>query len=194
MGNNSSTGGYLVENPAPAPLPMEGQDLSRFLQQLVVGITGLDGTFVRPRWQPTPPAQPDVSTDWCAIGIVLRTPDDNPVLWHDSTGNGQDMLMRHEELEILASFYGPNCQDFASQLRDGVYLGQNRENLLINDMGLVGVGEIQAVPELINQQWVNRCDVKVTIRRQIRRTYPVLNLLTASGTIETAVITETFQT
>lgn len=182
MPNDSSTGGYLA--PAGSPAPLEGQALNRFLQQIWVGITGLAGTLVRPRWQPEPPAIPAFGTDWMAFGIMRRPGDAFPSTIHSPTGNGNDSIYRQEILEILCTFYGPDADSYASLLREGLFVAQNLEVLQLNNFGLVGVGETVAVPEMIKDRWTYRVDMYVTLRRSIEYTYPVLNILSASGTVD----------
>lgn len=183
MANDSSTGGYLT--PATSPAPLEGQALNRFLQQVWVGITGLDGTLIRPRWQPEPPAIPPFGTDWMAFGITRRKGDTFTSTIHDPTGNGNDSVYRQEMLDILCTFYGPDADNYASLLREGLFVAQNREVLQLNNFGLVEVGEAVAVPEIIKDRWTYRVDMRVTLRRSILRTYPVLNILSAEGTVDT---------
>ncbi|MBB4017380.1 hypothetical protein GGR16_002409 [Chelatococcus caeni] len=184
MANDSSTGGYLVPDGPPAPQPLQDDALDDFFQGLIVGLTGLPGPMVRPRWQPKPPKQPPADADWCAIGIVNVTPDDNAYVGHvpdGAGGEGVDQLQRHEVLDILASFYGPNRQHYAGMARDGLSIAQNREPLFHADMGFVGVGPLIAAPEFANQQWIKRSDFTIQVRRQVTRVYPVRNLLSAQG-------------
>lgn len=183
MSNDSSTGGYLA--PSASPAPIEGQTLNRFLQQIVVGITGLDPTLVRPRWQPEPPNMPAIDATWVAIGITNRKADTFAAIIRDPTGDGADTVQRHEEFDLLCSFYGPSADDTASLLREGLSIAQNREPLGLADMGLVGVSDTITAPSLVNDRWQYRLDMTVTIRRQIRRTYPVLNVLSAGITVTT---------
>lgn len=187
MSNTSATGGYLAPT---GPAPLDGAALTDAIQAAIAGITGLQGAFVRPRWQPKPPNQPAVGTDWCAFGIISRQADDYPAIVHDGAGDGSDQMQRHETADVLASFIGPNCQTFAMTLRDGLYLPQNLEALQAAGITLLDVGQMLAVPDLINQQWVNRCDLPVRLRRQIDRTYPVLNILSASGPIQSETTTQ----
>ncbi|MCX5516232.1 hypothetical protein C3941_19780 [Kaistia algarum] len=189
MSNTSATGGYLVPTGTP---PGEDDSLADALQAAVVGITGLDGTLVRPRWQATPPQQPSAATSWAAVGVVLATPDANAYIAHDPTGDGADKMQRHETLEVLVSFYGPQASANAARLRDGLALAQNRDMIRTAtttagvDIGLsfIACGTVIAVPDLVNQRWLRRCDLPLTFRRRIDRTYPVLNLLSAQGSFE----------
>lgn len=177
MANDSSTGGYL--SPAGSPAPLEDAALEDLLQKVVVGISGLPGSMVRPRWQATVPKQPEPSVDWCAIGVTEEQQDDYPVEEHEGTGDGHDIFASHETVHVLASFYGPNGSRNAKVLRDGLYVAQNRDQLVANGMNLTDVGRVIAAPELINQQWIRRYDVPIRIRRKVERIYPILNILSA---------------
>ena len=108
MANTSATGGYL--SPDVVSPPLEGDDLDDEFQEAVVGITGLAGSLVRPRWQPGNPKQPEPTVDWCAIGITTQTPDATPHIQHSGAGNGKDTLKRHELINVLCTFYGPNSK------------------------------------------------------------------------------------
>lgn len=169
--------------PVGAGSPLEDAALDAAFQKAIVGMTGLPGNMVRPRWQPTPPKQPEPATNWCAFGVMIRAPWDVPAIEHIGTGNGSDVLRRHEEIDILCTFYGPNAQRFAMLLRDGLVIPQNIEELKSQSLYLVGAGDLRAAPELINQQWVKRYDIGVAFRRQIVRTYAIENLLSADPTL-----------
>ncbi|MNT98481.1 hypothetical protein D3C72_2410750 [compost metagenome] len=65
-------------------------------------------------------------------------------------------------------------------MEDSLAIPQNREQLQLNDMAFVEASEIRAAPDLVNQKWIRRYDLTVTLRRKITRTYPVLNII--SGT------------
>lgn len=182
---DSSTGGFLLPNASPAPL--EDAALADFLQQLIVGLTGLDGSLVRPRWQPQAPNIPENTTTWASIGVHDRDADTFAYEAHDPTGDGQDFVQRHEELEVLCSFYGPQADNMASLVRDGLSLEQNRTYLKTQGMGLIGCGNARAFPEKINNLWYYRVDMKVDIRRAVTRSYKILNLLSAEGVIVTDI-------
>jgi hypothetical protein len=187
MANDSSTGGYL--SPAVASPPHEDDALTAIFQQMIVGITGLPGSMVRPRWQPTVPKQPEPTVNWCALGITVQALDDGPTIIHNGAGNGSDTYIRHEQIDVLASFYGPNAMQYAQQLADGLAIPQNLEQLKAQDMNSVDTGEIRAAPDLVNEQWIRRYDMQLTFRRKITRSYAVLNILSAQGTIQTPTVT-----
>ncbi|CZY49252.1 bacteriophage protein [Enterobacter cloacae] len=76
----------------------------------------------------------------------------------------------------MASFYGPGGMQFASRFRDGISVEQNNAELNQSDLSLVDYGDIVPFPELINQQWVRRYDMKVRLRRKVVREYNILAL------------------
>ena len=191
MSNDSSTGGYLVPSSAP---PLENGALDAFLQVAVAGITGLPGTMVRPRWQTPVPKHPEATADWCAVGIISETPEygayerhwrGEPSNPNDPAGQGYDEQIRHETLEIMATFYGPDSRGNAKLLRDGIAVDQNREVFFLNNMNFVSADcKVTNVPELINETWFRRVDLTFYVRREIDRTYPILNLLSAPIAIQ----------
>lgn len=190
MPNNSATGGYL--SPAVASPPLEDADLDAQFQKAVVGITGLPGKYVRPRWQPTVPKQPEPSVNWCAIGVTAIAPDDGAYIKHFGTGDGHDDYVRHEDIELACSFYGPQAQRYATYLRDGLAIPQNVEQLKLGGIAWVECEALRAAPEFINQQWVKRYDLTARFRRQVKRTYGVLNIVSANPVLisdEIGVIT-----
>lgn len=182
MANTSATGGYLAPT---APVPPEDDALDDLLQALVAGVTGLPGAMVRPRWQSTVPKQPEPSVNWCALGVDVQENDASPAIQHDPDGDGSDTYIRHQDIELLCTFYGPAAKGYAQRLADGLAMPQNSEQLGLNDMAFVSAGEIRAAPDFVNQQWVRRYDIKLALRRKITRTYPVLNLLSAQASTET---------
>lgn len=185
---NSSIAGTLQF--APTPGPLEGQALFRFLQQFFVSITLLPGNLFFPRWQPEPPNLPDYGTDWAAFGITSRDADKFAFFRHvpavvgPPAVAGYDEFQRHEFLEILVSFYGPEADSFAATLRDGMQIRQNLDYLTAQNMQLINSGDLITVPELVKERWLYRVDLPVKLRRQIVRQVPILDLLGADITLD----------
>ncbi|WP_315384766.1 LIC_12616 family protein [Microvirgula aerodenitrificans] len=177
MSNTSATGGYLT--PASPVAPEWDKSLDVLVQSAIVGITGLPGSLVRPRWQAPMPKQPEPSTDWCSIGVPIVEPDANGAMVHVGVEDEHDVYSRHEGITLLCTFYGPNGQSFAALLRDGIAVPQNMEALKRQRIGLVSTSEIRSVPEFVNQQWVRRYDIELRLRRKVIRRYPILNILSA---------------
>jgi hypothetical protein len=195
MSNDSSTGGPLAFATSPAPL--EGQALYRFLQQFFIGIcTAIPGNLFFPMWQLEPPDLPPVGTDWAAFGIRDRKSDTFAFFRHVPQDNtpmppvpGYDEFQRHEELSILIAIYGPNADQNAATLRDGLQVRQNLDPLEAQNMGLIETGDLLTTPELVKEQWLYRVDLPVKIRRQILRQIPILDLLGADITLNNELYT-----
>lgn len=196
MANTSSTGGFLV--PAPAPAPLEGRALLRFVGGIIAGVTGLDGSLVRPYWQETPPNIPDAGVAWCAFRIARKPSDEFPFVgrypW--APDDNAVSLQRQEALDTLVEFYdlgitGPDdsggvADYYAALLRDGLAIPQNREVLFRAGMGLAKIGDLVSLPVKFKNRWQYRVDLEFTINRQIDRTYPVETLSApASGALYT---------
>jgi hypothetical protein len=174
---DSSLGGFLPPSGTP---PLSGAALYAFLQAWLVGVTGLPGTFVRPSYQPEPPDLPNVGTVWLSFNLGLRTADTFPYIVHNPAGLGSDTLQRHEQMEMLCTFYDLGI---ATALRDGAVIPQNCEYLSTQGFKLVSTGDFTPVPVLLKQRWQYRVDLPITLRRQIDRTFAIDNLASAQGTL-----------
>lgn len=190
MPNTSATGGYLT--PSLGPNPAYDVLLDIQMQRVVSGITGIAGNLVRPRWQPDPPDQPARTVDWCAVGITGFSQDYGTYNRHISAGDGRDETETYETLELLTTFYGPASSGMAAIFRDGLWVPQNREALRTDGMALLDVGRVTVLGELVNQEYIRRADLPVTLRRVVSRTYPILNLLQAQIALETKGYTQNF--
>lgn len=184
---DSSTGGPLL------PLagdPLEDDALDDFLQRFIVGITGMPGDLVWPRWQPEPPNIPEWGVDWAAVGVTMREGDTYAVEAHEP--DGTSIVTRHETLDITCTFYGPHCQANAALLRDGLGLAQNREALFAVGAGLVDVGQLQRGGDLVKNRWMQTSELPFSIRRIINRVYAILDLVALDLTVQTEKVTSVY--
>ena len=169
----SATGGYLP--PLSNPVVLDDAGLSDFFHDWIVGLTGFPGANVRPRWQEEPGNIPtDPSLNWVAFGVAVGDRDVYAAELHHDESGGYNELRRHEKLTLKCSFYGPGARGNAGLMIDAAAVGQNREALTLNSMGLIEWGSIISFPELIRQKWYNRADTSIQIRRQIVRRFGVL--------------------
>lgn len=183
MSNTSATGGYLVPTLSQS-LPGE-LSLEDFIQTVIVGITGYPGPLVRPKWQQSPPKNPDIDVDWIAFGIQINSPDSNAYTSLDKDGN--DLLLRMEKIQVQAAFYGPNAQENSSIFRDGFQIQQNLESLKLANMGFNSISDAVRGPDLLNQRWVDRWETTLVLVRTVQRVYPVLSFASARGSIHTVI-------
>lgn len=172
---NSGSAGYLL----PDPGPLYDQDLEDLFQQVIVGITGLQGNLVRPRWQIDPPNLPPVSTDWCAFGVVVQERMWNAYQWWDNAGSAY-VVEGSEPIDVTFSFYGPNNQRNRRSFTDGIMLDQNREDLGAQKIKLIEFRDPVNLPALLKEQWGRRVDVKAVFHRWVTRTFPVQTLIGTS--------------
>jgi hypothetical protein len=178
MSNTSATGGYLQQVDGP----IEGLDLRRFIGTVLVGVSGFAPEMVRPAWQQNPPPVPSIDTNWMAFGITARRADNDPYQVEKDDGQ-RTLMLRHEELDIMLAFYGPDCLQKAAEVREGFELTQNTEALLLAGMAYIDLSDIIHAPELVNDRYFDRADTTLTIRREVRREYRILNFVAAYGEI-----------
>ncbi|WGS52675.1 hypothetical protein LFL96_31310 [Paraburkholderia sp. D15] len=192
MTNDSTTLTYLL--PVAASLPLQDAALDAMLQSLIAGVTGLPSSAFQSQWPATVPPTPDPSQNWCAIGVTAIDKDFATTVMHAGNDDGTDEFYRDEILTVLASFYGPAGMQYASQTGDGLFVAQNQDMLTQNSMGLVDIGSIvtNALQSLTTQQWTVRYDLTFRLRRQVHRTYKVLNILSAHGSIDNDPDTQPF--
>ncbi len=185
---NSASGGYLTPTSSEG-LP-GGLTLNQFLQTVLVGISGLDGKLVRPRWQVAPPKQPDIAVNWMAFGIMSTPSDTNSFVGMDADGN--TLSIRQENIEVQCAFYGPEALYYAGVVRDGFQIQQNVEALRAANMGYVAAGTPFHLPELVNERFIDRVEMGLSLRRQVQRVYPIVSVVSAHGTVHTVLGNEAY--
>jgi hypothetical protein len=191
MPNTSATGGYL--QPQATPIVTEDATLRAFLHDVISAITGLSSDKVRQAWQASPAPTPGIDVDWSAFAVVQQVADFDSYQGEHLTGSTM-ALLRHETVEVLCTFYGPNCQSYAARLVDGMYLSQNRDVMRSVGVGSFDFSPIVHAPELFNDRYIERVDVTMTLRREIRRDYPILSLLAADGILQTETVSQQWVT
>jgi hypothetical protein len=183
-----SYAGYAAPlTPVYGPV-LEGGTLYDFIQAWVAGVSGLPGDLVRVAYAAEPPNPPSAGTCWAAITVQPR--EAPPFAQVTRTGVDQATLYRHETLELLCSFFdlgatpsdgfGGEADAYASVMRDGILVEQNRWVLQNNGWGVLTYGELTPVPVLLKERWNYRVDLKIRMVREIRRAYAVPDLAVAT--------------
>lgn len=184
MPNSSATGGVLVETETAL-------NLEHFFHDLIMGLTGINKTLVRPRWQPNAPTMPANSIDWIAFSISELEPDSTAYTVETLTASS---LIRHEFYAVLCSFYGPNAQTNYRKIRDGLEIGQNRDPLFVNKMGYKTASKTTHAPELINDVWFDRYDATFEFAREVIKSYNILDIASVNGIGHTESLSVPFNT
>lgn len=159
------------------PGPLQDKELYEALEAAVVGVTGLPGNLVRPRWQAEPSLIPPAATCWIALGVTDRKADTFPYLDFFPPNNPASsyQMQRSEELTMLASVYdlgyGGQADAVAAVLRDGLMIPQNGQALAEAGLYVVSDADIALAPTLFKQRWMYRVDLAVRFRRMINRSY-----------------------
>lgn len=170
MALDSTTSGYI----SPSVEPIDDDEIENLMHDAIVGLTGIEGSLVRPRWQPEPIQQPDFNENWVAFGITRWTPDTFSYQHQDDDSN--HVVERDILLYVLHSFYGPKSAGMCARFRDAFDISQNRDQLVAAGIELIEVQEALNVPALLKAHWVKRVDVVVVYRRRTSRTFPVLTI------------------
>jgi hypothetical protein len=181
---DSRFAGYLGPQPPLEGLPPRTDDAwENFLHDVFAGISGLPPDLVRPRWQEEPPLRPDISVNWLAFGTTATRVDPRPVFYHVDAGEGYDALQEMEELDVMLSFYGPQNEMYQSFMRRGLWVEQNLSVFRANAVALVSTTGFTRAAELVKERYWPRTDMTVTVRREIRYNYNVMNLISAQVAI-----------
>lgn len=159
---------------------------TQFIQSVLTGISGLPGELVRPKWQKEMPKQPDIDTNWLAFSESVLTPNAN--LFIGVQPDGKNITSRQSRLEVQLSFYGPRALEIYGIVADGFQIPQNLEALRFARMGFTEIGAGTRVPDLVNERWVNRLECTLVLQVEAQRTYPILTLIGATGTIHTTLV------
>jgi len=175
LSNDSTSPGYLT--PVGAE-PDYDQELERQISRWIRGVTGLDADQVYPRWTDPQASIPKNGITWAAFGITTMPRDNMPA--EIQVSDEQSEQWAWEQVTVLACFYGPQGAAVAARFRDGLYVEQNNTTLrAAAGLSLVDNGQIYNLPELINNQWVRRYDITVTLQRKNTRTFNIKTIQSA---------------
>lgn len=187
--NTSATGGFLA--PDLGTTPLEDTELQTFVRLALVGITALPLDMVRQAFVKKGAQVPAPDVDWLSFWIASQVGQFDTSVRQIPAPTDEDPDLTHQQhldrddIELRCMFYGPNAAGYAARLRAGLHLKQNLEQLAAEDIGLTRIGPARRAPEEDEGQYVNRVDVAVQLSRGVKRVYPVLHFVGASGSVTT---------
>lgn len=181
MSNDSTEPGYLT----PVGDASEyDKELEKQLSRWVRGVTGIAVNLVLPRFTDPQSKIPPNGETWCGFNFSTLLRPGTPA--NVQVSEEQSEQWSWESIQVLFCFYGPGGSGMATRFRDGMFVDQNADTLRrISGLSLVSADDIRNLPELINNQWVRRYDLAVTLSRKNTRTYNVKSVVDPNVTIVT---------
>jgi len=180
LSNDSTRRGYLTP---VGDSPDYDEALEREISRWIRGVSGLSAAQVYPRWTDPQQKIPKNGNTWCGFGVTTMPQplSQSDVQVTDETSE----QWTWEQVTVICCFYGPRGSSVASTFRAGIFVEQNNAELNRAGLSLVDAGTIYNLPELINNQWVRRYDLTVTLSRKNIRTYNIQSLVDGNVTITT---------
>lgn len=206
--NTSATGGYVTSRP-PEPADAEAVEVELQRQAValsglepalvrprwqplppiqpdaevtwmaigVVRVEADDHPYIVHRSGTLSPPSEAVVTTWDRPPQTVWDSTADPTLW--DVAPGYDEMQRHVTLTVVGSFYGPEAEDCAGRVRDAMYIPQNWEPMAYLGIKLREIEDLNRQPEIMNQRFINRVDLRFSLRREIVRIYPIFDLAAA---------------
>lgn len=191
--NSSATGGALLPTVVAGSF---GTAFNKLMHDWLLGLTGLTGNYIMPRWQLIPPNIPNSeTTDWMTFGITRKKRLGTDYRVHFSNSSfplGGNQSTRWEKFWLLCSMYGPNQDLTETKISQGIFEPQNSESLLANYIRPISTNETVIVPELIKSVWITHWDLEIEFIRAVVLDYNINDLTSATGQLKTDTgLTET---
>ncbi|HBA3651373.1 TPA: hypothetical protein J5F57_003511 [Escherichia coli] len=180
MSNDSTTRGYLTP---VGEAPKYDEELEREISRWIRGVSGLPAKAVFSRWTDPQPLIPKNGVTWCGFGITTIPQPLSQANVQVSEEESEQWTW--EKVTVICSFYGPLGSGTVSTFRAGIFVEQNNAELNRVGLSLLDAGTIYNLPELINNQWVRRYDLTVTLNRKNIRTYNVKSIVDGNVAIST---------
>ncbi|GHV35115.1 hypothetical protein FACS1894187_07130 [Synergistales bacterium] len=174
--NTSATGGFLTETGAVTRIQLEN-----LWHDVISGLSGIQGKLVRPAFQEDPGPTPGAAVTWAAFQIMNGDANNYPHVQHYGEDDGETVVYDQTTKNVLVSFYGPEADDKADALRRQLHIRQNRDALRAAGVAVTWVDAPFQLPELVNDKWLRRVDLKINSVVDIAGAYQILNLLRADG-------------
>lgn len=142
-------------------------------------LTGIDKNLVRKRWLNKVGKQPDLGTDWIAVGVEGVTTWGTPYSDNQKVPDIQNRISQ-QTLKFRASFYGLNSAELSDKAREGLCMVQNNNQLKRYGLTVQSVDdEVLHLPDLQDEQWIDRYDLIFRVGRSVSREYGIRTIVDA---------------
>lgn len=142
-------------------------------------LTGIDKNLVRKRWLNKVGKQPELGTDWIAVGVEGVTTWGTPYSDNQKIPDIQNRISQ-QTLKFRASFYGLNSAELSDKAREGLCMVQNNNQLKRYGLTVQSVDdEVLHLPDLQDEQWIDRYDLIFRVGRSVSREYGIRTIVDA---------------
>ena len=170
---SSQQKGVIVESSSDYAPP---EDVIRLY---LSALTGIDKTLVRKRWLNKVGKQPELGTDWIAVGVEVVTTWGTPYSDNQKIPDIQNRIS-HQTIKFRASFYGLNSAKLSDKAREGLCMVQNNNQLKRYGLTVQSVDdEVLHLPDLQDEQWIDRYDLIFRVGRSVNREYGIRTIVDA---------------
>ena len=176
--NSSATRG-AVPIDAKSPNRRQIEDL---LFPVIQTITQLPEEKLYPSYQFVPPSAPAMEEDWASFYVRPIRVSNLPQTFHDSRGDGSDVIVEEYFWELNVTFIGPSALENAQKLRAGLFVEQNRwDTIMPYRIEFTHIGSPVYIPYLENAKWLDRADLSAKLTQIATYVAPIRNLLSGHG-------------
>lgn len=150
-------------------------EIMAILHEYLRNVLTLPPDKIIQQWQRNPPVM-DMAQDWLSFGVSSRAST-----WQTYQQNNELLdIKRYQDLTVNLIFYGDECESNAEMLKDSFIHADNQAFFNKNSMIQVDFGSILTMPELIDQQWINRCDCSFRLRHLTTNQFDMPTILEAN--------------
>jgi hypothetical protein len=143
----------------PKVAPPSRDYFRRLIHEWVVFVTDLSPNLIIPAGQKIPPKMPS-NTEWVSFMVKEVRPYGASKQYNDE----ELMMFRLNDLIVSFTVYGDGADSLAWLIRDGVEHDYPMESMNDKRMMPIDSTPILSMPEMINEEWINRCDFTVRFR------------------------------
>ena len=111
---------------------------------------------------------------------------------HEGNTSHDELRMHHGKWQVASRFAAEHERELkrrgiAAAPALAYHEADYGKALIANGFAVTGFGDVLAVPDLTNWQWIDHQDVRFELAREFDRYYPMQSLTEGNGTLDTDV-------